>query len=619
MLFTISLWCAVMVVRRLHEHTAAILERKLFALSEDLQKRWQSQLDSNLPTGAHENNLLHQAYEKWVEQHLKPIGEPSVHMMSYGVVMMFVTAGLLTHNLYLIQYNSLSAGIIFWSMVFITSTTVLCIKFREDHSEKRKIGVYDNSWQDKSTLETGPFAKILRAAQNLFNEKELDTGRVERMESLSRNERKELESCTNTQSLHHYVDSLQGDCRRRAKTRQNVLQLLTTATEELDALPEELTALVNKLLYEVDEADNRTAEYVAINNASENMLDSRGSNKVSNRYSSILTGQTRKRRTLIPIDAQRNPISLGFLRNKLGESHITTLLRMRNLSDEPLRLKSGVQLKEGRYIKMLKASGASGENSVSYHLYPCSQIPPQSEVVVAARCNGKWLALSGIRGEVCYTNREETWMFQIKFSNELLQRVRSCRVMATYIGDDEENEDELWVISKNEIDIKANNEILIEMDVMRGKKVLIEHRRSQKKTSKAGVLFKQRTSRTGLGKKWEKQWVALTSKGIAYSNNKESRKQTNIALEDITGLFQFADTFAFEIRSRNSTVDRFLATSPSERDEWIQHIRVATGLHVSFQTLSSDEVKEAKTVDLENGFECVENGAGTSVLPQSVA
>ncbi|KAL7539415.1 hypothetical protein ACHAWF_006400 [Thalassiosira exigua] len=612
MLFTVSLWCAVMVVRRLHEHTASILERKLFARSEDLQKQWQMQLDLNLPTGAHESNLLHQAYEKWVEQHVKPMGEPSVHMMSYGVVMMFISAGLYTHNLYLIQYNALLPVIIFWSIVFITSTTVLCIKFREDLSERRKTGVYDNSWQDKSTLETGPFAKILRAAHNLFSRKAFDMARIERIDLLSQNERKEWEFCANTQSLNRGANSFMGESKGRARVRKDILQLLTTAAEELDALPEDLTVLVNKLLYEVDEANSKTAEHFTERNGSENMPDAtEQSIKSSNRYSGFVMDPGQMMKPTKPIDAQRNPISLTFLRNKLGESQITTLLRLRNLSGEPLRLKRGLQLKEGQYIKRLKnpGAGSSGNNSVSYHLYPSSEIPPHSEVVIAARNNGKLLALSGIQGELCYTNRGESWMFHIKFSNELLQRVRSCRVMATYIGDEAEDEEEHWSISKEELDIKANNEILVEMNVKSSKQALLEPRQSNKKASKAGVLFKERPSKKGSRSQWEKLWVAMTPKGIVYSNY-GSRKQTIIPLEDITTLCELKDTFAFEIRSSNDTLDTFSATSTTERDEWIQIIKDATGLDVISQTLSSIEVEETRD-DIEKGYELVENGLRT--------
>eukprot|EP00588_Corethron_pennatum_P004653 CAMPEP_0194297562 /NCGR_PEP_ID=MMETSP0169-20130528/59212_1 /TAXON_ID=218684 /ORGANISM="Corethron pennatum, Strain L29A3" /LENGTH=132 /DNA_ID=CAMNT_0039047405 /DNA_START=1 /DNA_END=396 /DNA_ORIENTATION=+ len=88
--------------------------------------------------------------------------------------------------------------------------------------------------------------------------------------------------------------------------------------------------------------------------------------------------------SLNPIDAQRIPLSLGSLRRKLGEYSISTLLRIKNLSNGPLRLKSGVQLKQGSYIKSLNATDPNN-GSVCYHLYPGTEIPPRSEVVVAAR------------------------------------------------------------------------------------------------------------------------------------------------------------------------------------------------------------------------------------------
>jgi hypothetical protein len=73
-LFTVSLWCSVVVVRRLNEHTASILERKLFAASEDLQAAWQEQLDRNLPTGSIVMDLVSRAYEQWVEDNCKTRG-----------------------------------------------------------------------------------------------------------------------------------------------------------------------------------------------------------------------------------------------------------------------------------------------------------------------------------------------------------------------------------------------------------------------------------------------------------------------------------------------------------------------------------------------------------------
>jgi len=536
MLFTVSLLLSVIAVRRLHEHTAAILERKLFALSEDLQRRWRDQLSTNQPTGAHEANLLNQAYEKWVERYLKPIGEPAIHMMAIGVVTMFITAGLLTHNLYLIQYGSRTAGVIFWCMVLITSTAVVWIKYREDHWEKRKLGIYDNSWRDKSSIETGPFAKIHRAARELFNDKFNDnSSRAERMAKYHQMEREEKKFVPDTQSLHDGAKSLQEESAKRSKTRKDVLKLLTTAAEELDALPEELTVQLNKLLHEIGEADGRTANLIVSPETDDSLLDKSNLRK-STRWSGGIKGgwnrgkctkfgrsppvrSTRSLMTPPPIDAQCRPVNLPLLRTKLGESSISTLLRIRNVTDEPLRLKSGIRLKEGKYIRRLKAistaennnddsggGGGAGGEKCTFQLYPPSEIPPHSEAIIAAQNNGRWLATSGIDGEICYTNRSETWKFRIRFRNELLRKVRSCHVQAIHIeqedddddsndGEDEDRKvlgrmkDQHWTISKEELDIKANNELLIKINAKQGiedeerqERNTINHQQSPHKT-----------------------------------------------------------------------------------------------------------------------------------------
>lgn len=142
MLFTASLWGSVIVVRRLHDNTAARLEQKLFLQSDDLQRVWENQLLKNLPTGPVEIYLVNKAYEKWVSENVDPIGMAALNMLSLGVVMMFITAGLLMHNRYLIEYENATIYIpvIFWTIVVITSTAVLYMKFAEDRSEKRKLG-----------------------------------------------------------------------------------------------------------------------------------------------------------------------------------------------------------------------------------------------------------------------------------------------------------------------------------------------------------------------------------------------------------------------------------------------------------------------------------------------
>ena len=618
-LFTISLWCAVIVVRRLHDNTASILERKLFAQSEDLQKVWQHQLSNNLPTGPSEMALVNLAYEKWVAEFLDPIGKYSIHLMSMGVVAMFVTAGLLTHAQYGIEYNAISAAYIFWSTVVVTSATVIFMKCAEDAKEKMKQGVYDVGWQDKSTIESGPFAKISRMAGELFSSDAVRLASTERVESFGNREQMEREFCADTKSLHHRVESLRKESEQRAKTRKDVLQLLTTAAEELDALPEELTSRLNKLLHDIDEADSRTADFVTMQ--TETMLGSRRGNS---KNWSRLRVPPRKSMAVHPIDAQRIPISLPSLRKKLGEIKLTTLLRLKNVSDEPLRLKSGVQLKDGKYIKSLNASDPHN-NSVCYHLYPVTEIPARTEVVIAARNNGGWVPTSGVSGKIVYTNRDESWVFEITFNNMLVRNVRKCQVQAIHTNgsddDDEDGTDQYWQISKTEIDPKINNEVAISIDVLRGEqanKAAAEHRHSQV-SLKTGFLLKNKAF--GLGLQWKQKWCVLTPTEIIYSDDSKSKQKSKILITDITAVRKGVDivktnVFEIHVNTKGVVPYKFCAVSPTERYDWIQSILSATDLELTDMEASvpSEDSEDVRAVN--DSIECIhESGSGTQVLP----
>lgn len=654
-LFSISLWCSVIVVRRLHEHTASILERKLFAQSEDLQKTWAHQLAKNLPTGPHEMYLVNQAYEKWVAAYLGPIGKCSIHMMSIGVVTLFITAGLLMHNRYLIDYpNAISAVAIFWFTVFVTSVTVLYMKFSEDLSEKRKEGIYDSSWYDKqSSVETGPFAKISRAAEELFSAAAVELSSQQRMDSLVNRERMERDCCVDTIPLQERVHSLREESEQRAATRRDVLKLLTTATEEMDALPEDLTARLNKMLHDIDEADRRTADNLVVTTQPQQKSPSCSGNCSGNdtepmHFGPCTTnnGRLRKppRRTMPsqPIEAQGIPVSLGSLRKKLGEVPLTTLLKIKNLSEEPLRLKSGVQLKGGKYIKSLSLNQMG--HTVTYHLYPGTEIPPRTEILVAARSSGGWIPTSGIDGTIIYTNRDESWMFRISFCNELFRNKRKCIVKASSVatssshkkkvtGDDDSAEENIntptasryWEISKDEFDRKANNEIAISIDLLQGEeatKAAFNYHQSLL-AIKSGFLLKNNA--VGMGLQWQRLWFELTPTQIVYQDMESSKKRHRIAIKDVTSArrgFDMVKNNVFEIHTNieGSRPYKLAAASQMERDDWIFKILGAAGIievtgDVEEETSlvpSEDDFDDASP--LEDSIECVPNGSGVEVL-----
>lgn len=652
MLFSISLWCSVIVVRRLHEHTASLLERKLFAQCEDLQTNWKFQLQHNLPTGPREMHLVNRAYEKWLAQYLDPLGRASIHLMSIGVVTMFVTAGLLIHMTYLIEYEVINAVPTFWAAVLVTSTTVIWLKVSEDRNEKKKLGVYDNSCLDHaSPIETGPFAKITKAAEELFSTAAVGLTSAERLESLSTQELTELKRhVIPSQQLHHRLASMQKESKSRAKTRQEILQLLTTAAEELDALPEELTSRLNKMLHKIDEEDTRTAELITMmTSADQTNLDRQASAGDWSRVARMppLSERGGRRNSnlkepmpLHPMDAQRIPVSLVSLRRKLGEVALTTLLRIQNLSEEPLRLKSGVQLKDGKFFKSLQAHDPH-HNSVCYHLYPGTEIPPRSEVVIAARSGGGWVPTSGIEGALVYTNRDESWVFKISFRSGLVKRIRTCHVKA-YQDDDkllqeEEDDDDAldtededmtskhqleqyWTISRDILDHKANNEVEITIDQLLGDDAIKAAERSRQSTTilKAGYLHKNRSF--GLRMVWQPKWFVLTPTELVFAADKTTNRKSKIALANIVVVrkgFDVVKKNVFEIQTKSAgRAPYYLSAATShERDDWIHKISQATRGLVGGDIVETELEHTPSDATCEGGIECIESERGTEILP----
>lgn len=509
----------------------------------------------------------------------------SIEMLSIGVVTMFISAGILIHTIHLIEFDNFVAVPMFWTSVGITCTTMLWMKFSEDRKEKKKEGIYDVAWRDESTIASGPYAKIDKAAEELSSSTAAALGSLERAQSFSLRERREIDLCTKTQSLHSQVESLRKESDSRAKMRKEVLQLLTTATEELDALPEELIAFTNKILHSTDEADVCTANLVTTHKDSENTSQEgeklspfSPSHISSHRLSSTFDGKI----GIYPIDAQRLPVSLVLLRKKLGEISHTTLLRLRNTSNEPLRLKSGVQLKDGKYIKALHASDPHG-NPHCFHLYPGTEIPPKTEVLVAARSRGAWFPTSGIAGKLVYTNYDESWTFEVSFRNDLVGNVRRCRVKAsTTKGADEDSirprrgTQQFWQISKDEYDAKANNEIAISFDALHSESTKTSFRRRQSAlTLKNGVIFKK--GRLGL---WQQLWCVLTPIEIKFSRDPSSEKQEKISLQYITKINKASNLTTENVFEIHTSLGlHYLSTkSQKERDDWVKSISDAVEL-----------------------------------------
>jgi hypothetical protein len=195
------------------------------------------------------------------------------------------------------QQQPVLLPVIIWANVIFTCVTVLSMKFREDRKEKKKQDVYDPTWKDQvavaassSVVDNGPFAKIRRAAEELCSPNAVQWASTQRIHSLEQHEQTQRQICNSTTATatatadsnnnnnnnnphpnpNSYPNShqqssssaqqaaiiIQQQAEKRAKIRQEVLQLLTTAAEELDALPDELTSKFNKILHEIGEADS---------------------------------------------------------------------------------------------------------------------------------------------------------------------------------------------------------------------------------------------------------------------------------------------------------------------------------------------------------------------------
>jgi hypothetical protein len=341
--------------------------------------------------------------------------------------------------------------------------------------------VDDKSFLDAPTTK-GPMAKVKHAADELFTAHAVRLGSSKRATLYRDRERTVDDFVPDNSALFEKAESLRRQQEFRAKQRQEVLETLTAAVEEIDALPADLLERVNRIIHDVDEADKHTSRYVSMTSKkapvhSETNLVRDGDSTTANER---LPMPDR------PIDAQYNSVSLTSLRKKLGEIPMTTMIRIRNLTNEPLRLKSGAQLEAGQYIKDLEVSMIFNRRNrnqnvvgdkATYRLFPIAEIPVRTEVVIAARSNGnKWFPTSGIDGELVFVNKSGTWIFHINFSNGVGLGGTSCKTIAMHYADPKlrsnlqiesgEAENSVWKISHETIDQKRNNEVLVQINVM---------------------------------------------------------------------------------------------------------------------------------------------------------
>jgi PH domain len=594
--------------RRLHEHTAGILERKLFADDDELQQRWQYELEENLPTGHAMLNLVNQAYQRWLSYYISPLGDSSVQLMAVGVVLLFVTGGLLTHSRYTIEFDAPAAVYTFWALVLVTSIILSWVKWREDYHDRTKQGVYDKSWLDAPTTR-GPLAKIVRDANELYSTTARRLGSVERSRDYHSREKAEREYIPNSKCLYDKSDTLMSQAEMRADIRQNVLEALTSAVEELDALPEDMIERLNKIIHDVDDADRNTAQVVAMPSklSADDKMDTVEEDDMYLARAVAAKSPMPDR----PIDAQRTPVSLTSLRKKLGEIPYTTMVRIRNLSTEPLRLKLGVQLESGKYVKELdvtliasrhnRRAGLIGSKAC-YHLYPIEEIPARTEVVVVARSGGVNLVpITGIQGQLVFATKDGSWSFNVTFVNHLGGSDRRCETKATRHKvpgasegtDKNDGGNNRWIMSHETVDQDSNNEVLVTIDqqvasdfaVVRPIQNLessldpspIDCSHQSQERLMQGYLMKQEVVRVARRVFWRRQWCVLSHLKLSvFDSHTSTTPDFEVRTMDVVKI-RTIHRNAFQIISTTHSPVTFSARNEEERNDWIQNLSSASG------------------------------------------
>ena len=92
-------------------------------------------------------------------------------------------------------------------------------------------------------------------------------------------------------------------------------------------------------------------------------------------------------------------------------------------------------------------------------MYPVTEIPARTEVVIACRSNGNnWVPTSSIQGSIVYTNRNENWHFRIHFLNQLTRNKRTCQVTATYVDPKKRHYSSMGSIGLSDDDDYTNDE-----------------------------------------------------------------------------------------------------------------------------------------------------------------
>ena len=136
-----------------------------------------------------------------------------------------------------------------------------------------------------------------------------------------------------------------------------------------------------------------------------------------------------------------------------------------------------------------------------------------------------------------------------------------------------------WQIVREELDRKANNELLVSIDVQRGDEA-IQRQLERRGTNplKSGFLLKNRPH--GLRLQWQQRWFKLTRTSLVYAHDMEGKKQTVIPVVEIMEVRRGAEDvlhrFVLEVVVLGREPYRLAATTAKDRDDWIEKISMVS-------------------------------------------
>ena len=246
---TISLWLSFILIRRLNLYTAGIMHAMI---EMEMSASKKGELADFDPVQTNEE------FKAWLNRHCVWLRTSSIFSLSVGVVMLFISSGILLHARFVYNFEEQPEGAIFgfWAFALLTIIFISVLELREDRQSKQKRGVYSMSWKD-----------LLRTTSHRFHtdaEKLMDLSASVRDELHTEVEKQELGAFSQAPAMSNVVShgnrysQLAVDRRlMRGKTRGVIYDAFDVPSDTWT--PEEVKMQLRDVLQEVRNLDEQHA------------------------------------------------------------------------------------------------------------------------------------------------------------------------------------------------------------------------------------------------------------------------------------------------------------------------------------------------------------------------